>query len=1473
MKRLNRFFKKFDRRDGLATALLSLSLATCALGNPSGPTVRHGQVQITAGTQAQIQQLTDRAIVDWQSFSIGSHESVRFLQPSDLSVILNRVTGGDPSSILGRMDANGNVFLINPNGILFGPNSVVNVGGLVASSLQIADEDFLSGNYSFNADSGQDLGAVVNQGTIKITDGGYAVLTGPSVINEGTIVAKAGNVTLAAGERATLNLDGRDLVHFALNQSGGSNGTVLLAPGMMSDTIAQTLGVQRYQMADRIVREADGSVRMLNSSGTLVQAGTVSSDGTETGSDGGSVLIESTDFTLLTGASVTSSNGTGQGNGGEVVVLSNMESGTTSVENGARLSAASPAADGGFIETSAAVVGMAGPVDASGAVNPGTYLLDPTFNVTRIVDELYTGGGSFVTDLVLETTLNLNMDAIVESSAGIVSDVTATSAAEGGSDTGIQATGIGNLRFDTANLGGNDIDLGVDQFDLGGSFELRAPSAGTVDLNSATIDIDGSFNIMAGSVDLGSAQITADQGANINSENDLIGTGFSIDTRQDPNIFTDGGDIFMNASNVDFDLATIRFAQPFSTGGLTITGGPFEITNSMILSESEPVAGFRDQYKASVTIADTSFSNDVTILNSTITGTAVLIQGNTINLQSTDIDTTVRDSGAVIPFPSSITINANGFLNGPTGSNALHSKRIYLTSSDESVSANIDTSSDGDDPSAPYTSVATRLTVEAAGGNITITDIAASNALGIDLSRPNGRGSGQPADTDAIIAGGNITISSQGKIGFGTGDGVTRDQGWEGTPGLAEHPIVRTTGVSGNVSISAVGPLLDQNGVRGTEATPTTGSNEIIAGGTVTLNSGSSVGSMDDPFFTGVFEVTANHLIVNADGVTTPVNVGGPGFETVDITIDGGEVKVTDQGAGAALEINPNGAGPDILQIETGFSANNVRVSSSEDLAVFAGSDFAGERLILTTTNGGRILNEDPGNTGQPNLIMSNTNPGGGSLVLGSSGDIGTAQDPFRVQGPNVFLANTTANIFLDLDPFSAGPISIQGVDSVVFSQPLTSPTITGANLSSVNDLVVESSDSLNIQSLINSTGGVAFDSTGTVTLSNDVTADTALIFKATDLINADGRIHGGVVGLEIGQDVGSAADPLDVDMTGLVLGSNPARSYFIRDNGNQDASLLNSVTVGGVTVAGNQTSTLQVEKNQGSLTVDSSVSSADRLSLQVGGNIVQGASGQLNAPAIVLKSDGSIGDIDSDLQLDAQTLALAGQNAYVRDVGSDLELVSDAAVAPSVGAQNELRVRVDEGDLTVSTDLNGGDIALIAGTTLDISAQTAAQDIIINGNITAGGNMVLIAAGDIVGVSGTLSANAIGLGAGGNIGSAVNPLNLSANEFVSNKTNPNVTFVEPPSQVDSVSSVGATVNGQVLEEVVTPENGVVVEVVLYPEEEEITGPEFAQDNVDLVEDFLRTLDEDSILDELTDPTGVILEWYDDGEFLRHKRR
>ena len=372
------------------TTSLVLGQSGVASANPSGPTVKHGQVTISPGVQTQIQQLTDKAIIDWHSFSIGNGEGVRFLQPNQFSVILNRVTGLDPSQILGTLEANGNVFLINPNGILFGPHSVVNVGGLVASTLNLTDEDFLSGNHSFILEEGSSLAAVVNQGKITITDGGYAVLTGPTVINEGTIVARTGNVVLAAGEQATLNLDGRDLIHFALDHQV-TEGTVLLAPGQMSEAIAATLGVAPNRQADQLIRQADGSIRLVDSSGTLVQAGTVSVDGRE-GQDAGSVLFDSSDVTILADGSVTSASGVGlDSSGGEVLALSAMDGsqsarGFTDAQKGSVLKAdGGITGDGGFIEVSGDGLNLLGDVSlAAENGKGGDFLLDPV--LVTIVD-------------------------------------------------------------------------------------------------------------------------------------------------------------------------------------------------------------------------------------------------------------------------------------------------------------------------------------------------------------------------------------------------------------------------------------------------------------------------------------------------------------------------------------------------------------------------------------------------------------------------------------------------------------------------------------------------------------------------------------------------------------------------------------------------------------------------------------------------------------------------------------------------------------------------------------------------------------------------------------------------------------------------------------------------------------------------------------------------------------------------------
>ena len=180
----------------LQILLPSLAAALPADGKVVGGT---GTIQQVSPKQLNVQQTSDKAILNWNSFSIAADEAVHFVQPSVSSIALNRVIGTDPSVILGRLQSNGRIFLLNPNGILFGAGAQINVGGLLATTLQIRDEDFTAGRYLFAQDPLKTLQSVVNRGTIHVSDHGYAFLVAPGVSNEGVIVANLGKAVLGAG--------------------------------------------------------------------------------------------------------------------------------------------------------------------------------------------------------------------------------------------------------------------------------------------------------------------------------------------------------------------------------------------------------------------------------------------------------------------------------------------------------------------------------------------------------------------------------------------------------------------------------------------------------------------------------------------------------------------------------------------------------------------------------------------------------------------------------------------------------------------------------------------------------------------------------------------------------------------------------------------------------------------------------------------------------------------------------------------------------------------------------------------------------------------------------------------------------------------------------------------------------------------------------------------------------------------------
>jgi len=186
---------KFFLAKSIATLLATgITLTSPLHALPQGAQVQAGTASFSQAGGALNIRTSDRAIINYQSFSIGGSERVNFIQPSTLSITLNRVTAPNPSQILGTLTSNGKIVLANPYGIYFGSGAVVNVGGLVAGAGHISDSDFLAGKINFSSLSA----GVENRGTIIAVDD--VGLYGTQVSNSGSITSQNGAVTLSAAQ-------------------------------------------------------------------------------------------------------------------------------------------------------------------------------------------------------------------------------------------------------------------------------------------------------------------------------------------------------------------------------------------------------------------------------------------------------------------------------------------------------------------------------------------------------------------------------------------------------------------------------------------------------------------------------------------------------------------------------------------------------------------------------------------------------------------------------------------------------------------------------------------------------------------------------------------------------------------------------------------------------------------------------------------------------------------------------------------------------------------------------------------------------------------------------------------------------------------------------------------------------------------------------------------------------------------------
>ncbi len=430
-----------------ATVVLVLAVTPGTAHAQPAPNARPAGGQVVAGAAAisqspsttTITQSSQRAAVNWRSFDVGASQTVQFQQPSTSAATLNRVTGPNPSQIAGRINANGQVILVNQDGITFYKGAQVNAAGLVASAAGITNQNFMAGRMVFDQ-AAHPNARVENQGNITVRQTGLAALVAPQVANSGVITAKLGHVVLAGARAATLDLYGDGLLSIDVTKQVTqvpvgpdgkpvtalvtNSGTVLADGGTVqltaraADGIVQNLITAGGRIAAGSVGSRTGEIALNGIGGSITVTGQLAATGKAPGSTGGQIEVVTDRGVTLTrtarldasgragggtvavGTTLARANGgpsvkarrtamnvsvqagarihansTGNGNGGRVAVLSTD---TTQMDGAISAKGGPQGGDGGFVEVSGNTLGLTGSIDVSSpAGQTGTILLDP----------------------------------------------------------------------------------------------------------------------------------------------------------------------------------------------------------------------------------------------------------------------------------------------------------------------------------------------------------------------------------------------------------------------------------------------------------------------------------------------------------------------------------------------------------------------------------------------------------------------------------------------------------------------------------------------------------------------------------------------------------------------------------------------------------------------------------------------------------------------------------------------------------------------------------------------------------------------------------------------------------------------------------------------------------------------------------------------------------------------------------------
>ncbi len=650
---------------------------------PQGATVVGGAATFSTPTSTSltIDQSTSRAVINWQSFNIGSGASVQFVQPSSSALAVNRVvsTSTDPTQILGSLKSNGQIMILDPNGVLFGANSRIDVGGIIATTGNVDDSQVMSGANSIDI-TNIDGGSVINQGQITVAQGGLAAFVAPYVDNSGVITADLGRVELASGSAVTVDLSGDNLVSMAVsgplaNALVENSGTITAdggrvamtaraAAGVVSDVVNMTGVVQ----ANTVGAQNGEIVLSGGDAGTVNVTGQVNATGGATGgrvdvtgnqiavnnaqinvsgtSAGGQVYLgagvggaqDGADapaaITNVSSGSVIDADATDNGNGGTVVVWGSQNTGfygTATARGGAS------GGNGGMVEVSTgAGVDFAGIVNTTAANGQvGQLLIDPT-SVSIGTGSQTVSSGTYLNAQNLANTLaftSINIQAT--SNIDVINNIDLSASANG-----------------TPSYG---LTLSAPVFDLNYNMNMSATSP--LHLDFSTMNLNGRITAGGADIPLTQASGTATQ-VNILSNLADIQQGIDLSSATAP-------------VTVDVASGTYNGNLNISKAGLTLngivntTGGAGADTTAPELVGT--VAGGNIITVAANNVTIDGFHLNAQVSGGTLANSAYGIYASGVDSLAVDHNTFDGFSGTGVSTPTStnVSLASNSYINVP----------------------------------------------------------------------------------------------------------------------------------------------------------------------------------------------------------------------------------------------------------------------------------------------------------------------------------------------------------------------------------------------------------------------------------------------------------------------------------------------------------------------------------------------------------------------------------------------------------------------------------------------------------------------------------------------------------------------------------------------------------------------------------------------------------------------------------------